>query len=482
MEALEQISAWIAAGRPLASIAGAAVVAACFVLFNAVRILLYVPQLVTCCRDEGGCPAINLFTWSSWIVANASTGLYMWIFLGDAGRRVEGRRCRARRAHRRARSGRPAPSIPNCRRFTVKNTLAAIAASAVSMVLAAATPARAEPLFAPAHTLTVMSWNVSDGVAAELAQVPTAAGLPDLLHKVAAVYQGYFARDFHDRAHAIAAQVAAHRPDLIGLQEAVLVRTQSPPDGPATPATTIALDHVHILLDALAARGQRYQVLVQAATFDAELPSALGFDVRHTDREVILARVDARPAELVFTNAQAGIFTSNCVVPSPVGAPLTFRRGWVSIDVRLRRQAFRFASTHLEGACGQATPAIQRAQVADLLSGPASTALPLVLVGDLNSAGDGTGEAYNRLVAAGFTDAAVAAGIGNSFTCCQAPDLSNPASLFDRRIDVVLARGHVKVLGTELVGEDVADRTATGRWPSDHAGVVTRLGLPHSTE
>jgi hypothetical protein len=84
MEALEQISAWIAAGRPLASIAGAAVVAACFVLFNAVRILLYVPQLVTCCRDEGGCPAINLFTWSSWIVANASTGLYMWIFLGDA--------------------------------------------------------------------------------------------------------------------------------------------------------------------------------------------------------------------------------------------------------------------------------------------------------------------------------------------------------------------------------------------------------------
>jgi hypothetical protein len=84
MEALDQIDAWIAAGHPAVSIAGAALVAACFVLFNAVRILLYLPQLVTCCRDVGGCPAINLFTWSSWIVANASTGLYMWIFLDDA--------------------------------------------------------------------------------------------------------------------------------------------------------------------------------------------------------------------------------------------------------------------------------------------------------------------------------------------------------------------------------------------------------------
>jgi hypothetical protein len=84
MDALAQLELWFAAGRPLAHVVGAALVAACFVLFNAVRVLLYVPQLLSCCRDAGGCPAINLFTWSSWIVANASTGLYMWIFLDDA--------------------------------------------------------------------------------------------------------------------------------------------------------------------------------------------------------------------------------------------------------------------------------------------------------------------------------------------------------------------------------------------------------------
>ena len=254
------------------------------------------------------------------------------------------------------------------------------------------------------------------------------------------------------------------------------MRTQSPPDGPATPATTIALDHLRILLDALAARGQRYEVLVQVATFDAELPSAFGFDVRHTDREVILARVDGRLPELDVGNAQAGIFSDNCVVPSAVGS-LTFRRGWAAIDVRWRRQAFRFVSTHLEGACGPATAAIQQAQVADLLGGPASTALPLVLVGDLNSPGDGTGVAYNRLVAAGLADAAVTTGLGNAPTCCQAPQLSNPASLADRRIDVVLTRGGFKAIGATLVGETAADRTATGLWPSDHAGMVVRLRL-----
>lgn len=83
MDAFGKVSAWIAAGEPLAVIAAGAIVATCFVAFNAARILLYLPQLVTCCRDERGCPSINLLTWSSWIVANASTGLYMWMFQND---------------------------------------------------------------------------------------------------------------------------------------------------------------------------------------------------------------------------------------------------------------------------------------------------------------------------------------------------------------------------------------------------------------
>lgn len=83
-EALRTIAAWADAGEPLLLIATGALVALCFVVFNAVRIALYVPQLRTCLRDVHGCPTINLSTWCSWIVANASTGLYMWMFQGDA--------------------------------------------------------------------------------------------------------------------------------------------------------------------------------------------------------------------------------------------------------------------------------------------------------------------------------------------------------------------------------------------------------------
>ena len=82
-EAIDTLNEWIAAGEPFALIAAGALVAACFVLFNAARVLLYVPQIATCWRDRQGCPSINLYTWCSWLIANASTGLYMWMFQDD---------------------------------------------------------------------------------------------------------------------------------------------------------------------------------------------------------------------------------------------------------------------------------------------------------------------------------------------------------------------------------------------------------------
>jgi endonuclease/exonuclease/phosphatase family metal-dependent hydrolase len=51
----------------------------------------------------------------------------------------------------------------------------------------------------------------------------------------------------------------------------------------------------------------------------------------------------------------------------------------------------------------------------------------------------------------------------------------NPESLFDQRIDLVLIRGAAHVRNVDLVGEEEADRTASGLWPSDHAGVVATV-------
>jgi hypothetical protein len=143
------------------------------------------------------------------------------------------------------------------------------------------------------HQMIVMSRNVYHGVDAEIFRVPGATSLPDLLNRVAAVFLGYQARNFPERAQALAAEVEATQPALVGLQEAVLVRTGDLFD-PA-PAETVAFDYVQILLNALAERGLHYAVVAEIRGLDIELPSALGFDVRHTDREVILARTDRPP-------------------------------------------------------------------------------------------------------------------------------------------------------------------------------------------
>jgi hypothetical protein len=66
----------------------------------------------------------------------------------------------------------------------------------------------------------------------------------------------------------------------------------------------------------------------------------------------------------------------------------------------------------------------------------------------------------------------------NGFTCCQAEDLLNPLNLASERIDLVLFRGDFGVMAADILGEDPADRTESGLWPSDHAGVAATLRLP----
>jgi hypothetical protein len=63
------------------------------------------------------------------------------------------------------------------------------------------------------------------------------------------------------------------------------------------------------------------------------------------------------------------------------------------------------------------------------------------------------------------------------FTCCQAENLANPLSQMSERIDYVFYRSDETALAnktgiaTELLGNESKDRTASGLWPSDHAGL-----------
>jgi len=76
---------------------------------------------------------------------------------------------------------------------------------------------------------------------------------------------------------------------------------------------------------------------------------------------------------------------------------------------------------------------------------------------------------------------------GNGLTNAESYfDLTDPTRVFDQRIDFIFARNNIPFLDEPAIGPVVAtvvgdaqrDRTRSGLWPSDHAGIVARLYLP----
>jgi endonuclease/exonuclease/phosphatase family metal-dependent hydrolase len=204
-------------------------------------------------------------------------------------------------------------------------------------------------------------------------------------------------------------------------------------------------------------------------------------DIRLTDRDVILARTDLPASQLRLSNIQTANFATNLTVPiGATGQLFTNLCGWGAVDVKVRGKTFRFINTHLQvESPNPLANAIQVAQAGELLTGPASTPLPVILVGDFNSRADGTGTAtYSLLLAAGFHDVWSQTHpneLGNTFG--HNAELRNTTVNFTQRIDLVLYRGDLRAFDADVVGDELADRTSSGLWPSDHGGLVATFGI-----
>ncbi len=244
-----------------------------------------------------------------------------------------------------------------------------------------------------------------------------------------------------------------------------------------TPATAVLFDFEATLLAELAARGLDYRVAGRIQNTDVELPmikpGPAFDDVRVTDYDAVLARGDVQISN---------VLEKNFAVALPAG-PITVLRGFVAVDATVNGRTYRFVNTHLEPFSLD----VQLAQASELLADLHSETRPVIAVGDFNTPAP-AGATYGVLRTNGYLDVwdhrpqPAEPGL----TCCHVADLSNVTPALSSRIDLILVR-NAESLGprsglflvqADVVGEETRDRTESGLWPSDHAGVVPRLQLP----
>jgi endonuclease/exonuclease/phosphatase family metal-dependent hydrolase len=333
--------------------------------------------------------------------------------------------------------------------------------------------------------LTVMTQNMYLGSSLNPALEATTPEA--FVEAVARIYATVQYTNFPQRAEAIADEIQEKDPDLIGLQEVSKWTTGgvNPPAG---------YDFLAILENDLEARGLHYSTA--SISHNAKIgPAPLALtdqgcvqpgpvitcSVQLEDRDVILVSEDT--PGLTWSNPQSGQYATQQTIESPVG-PLSFDRGWASIDARLKQQPFRFVTTHLET---EESPLVQQAQADEFLAGPGKGGT-IIATGDFNSASNGsTTTSYAQLTAPGkFRDSWNEKLLGPGNSCCQesntpplAPGaLNNPVSTLRTRIDLILSRGAARSDGddAELIG-DTPFQATPPFWPSDHAGVVSELSL-----
>jgi hypothetical protein len=337
----------------------------------------------------------------------------------------------------------------------------------------------------------VMTRNLFLG--ADLAPALSATSLSAFVDANGGVLRQTTATNFPVRASGLAAEILEKQPDLIGLQEVALWRTGptsvSPLLGGPKTATAVRYDFLQLLLDRLNVGKERYRPVVVQQEFDFEAPANENgirgdgpqptpdaeLNGRLTMRDVILARVD------VHTWAPAGGTFQHLLTLPILGVPVTVTRGWTQVDAKVRGGLrFRFVNTHLEAFDPRTVhPSIRALQAGELVApgGPATSDMPVVLLGDLNSDDDTVvpddQQAYRVLLGAGFVERSTA----DPLSCCiHSYDLTTgTAAEFDHQVDHVMTDSPRAV---RLVESSITGRTMqNGYWDSDHAGVFSALRI-----
>lgn len=331
--------------------------------------------------------------------------------------------------------------------------------------------------------LKVMTWNVYVGT--DVDRVLAAQTPDEIPILVAEAFQLLLSTDFSERAEAFVDQIQRARPHVIGLQEISTILVQSPGDAVlngTVPAEDVLFDYLQILMEALEARGLDYRVAGLIENADVEVPMLVDpatpafDDIRLIDFDVVLVRGDVGVSDVEAANYQAKL-------PVP-GFGIEIPRGYVAVDVGVWGRDYRFVNTHLEPAA----LSVRLAQAEELTASLVSETMPVIIVGDLNTPAP-TGDVYKFFQSQGYVDVwtrNLRRDEGLGYTNAHDLDLRNEESQLYQRIDLIFVRNPVGPFGhtvvgpvlARVVGDELGDRTDSGLWPSDHAGVTAAMLLP----
>ena len=330
-----------------------------------------------------------------------------------------------------------------------------------------------------AGIVKVMSRNVYIGT--DVDDILEGTTPEQILLLVTGAFQEVQNTDFPSRAKALATEIEKTMPHLVGLQEMSKFYIQSPGDlvmDGDVPAEDLYLDFSEVLMGALADKGLNYRIVATVENADVELPmvnltvDSIPFDdVRIKDHDVILARNDVKTS-----NPVAVRYHSMLVVEVDDTTNITIPRGYVAVNAEIEGLPVVFANTHIESV-----PDIdlRMAQVTQLLDAFKDESSPVIIVGDFNSRAT-TGESYNHVLLEGYTDTWIMNPLTyntDGYTYGHESNLRNESPNLSIRIDFVFAgpQGDPVIGEGFVLGDEKRDKTENGLWPSDHAGVVTKL-------
>jgi Endonuclease/Exonuclease/phosphatase family len=355
--------------------------------------------------------------------------------------------------------------------MTTPRKLPLIALAAL-MLAVPATASAGSAKKAKTADVTVMTRNLYLG--ADIIKLATAQNRDDFEQQAAALFRTVQQTDFNSRAALIADEVKKTKPDVIGMQEVALWRkgADGVKDGSATPATEVVYDWLRDLDREFKERKLKYRLVRAQDEFDFEGPTALGYDIRFTQRDAVLVRVGK---DVKVKGAKSANYKAGLQVPlNSIGQTADVRRGYIRMDATVKGAKFRFVNTHLEAY----SEAIGLDQAKELTSGPAKSSGQTIVTGDMNSApGSDESDPIDQLFSFGLDDTFFRKNRKRTPTCCQQEDLLNATSQLKSYIDFVLAKPKATVRKSQLVGNSASTKTASGLWPSDHAGVVSTLRL-----